>query len=199
MPASWLQSVAEKVLVAQDIGSRAELGVIITSQEMVQQLNQSYLGRDEPTDVLAFSMLPAEGEIRADFPPFIVPPDEIDSMIKDLIISGKLLKKSMKKEGKLPENFQKIKDYFSDENIKTILSGEGDLNELGQKISKTIAYKAPLAIKLANKVIDEGSRLDLKEGLELELSHLSEIFSTKDALEGLNSVVNRQRPAFKGK
>jgi probable rRNA maturation factor len=74
---SWLQSVAEKVLVAQGIGSRAELGVVITSQEMVQQLNQSYLGRDEPTDVLAFSMLPAEGEIGADFPPFVIPPDEM--------------------------------------------------------------------------------------------------------------------------
>jgi enoyl-CoA hydratase/carnithine racemase len=79
------------------------------------------------------------------------------------------------------------------------LSGEGDLNELGQKISKTISYKAPLAIELANQIIDEGSRLDLKEGLELELSHLPEIFSTEDALEGLNSVIKRQRPTFKGK
>jgi len=80
-----------------------------------------------------------------------------------------------------------------------MLSGEGDLNELGQKISKNISYKAPLAIKLANKVIDEGSRLDLKEGLEIELSHLAEVFSTQDALEGLNSVVMRRRPTFKGK
>jgi len=80
-----------------------------------------------------------------------------------------------------------------------VLTGEGDLNELGQKISKTISYKAPIAIKLANQIIDEGSRLDLKEGLELELSHLAEIFSTEDALEGLNSVIKRQRPAFKGK
>jgi probable rRNA maturation factor len=72
---NWLESVAEKVLVAQGIGSRAELGVVISSQERVQQLNQSYLGRDEPTDVLAFPMLPADAEIGADFPPFIIPPD----------------------------------------------------------------------------------------------------------------------------
>ena len=72
---SWLQSVAEKVLVAQGIGSKVELGLVIASQERVQQLNQSYLGRDEPTDVLAFSMLPAEAEIGADFPPFVIPPD----------------------------------------------------------------------------------------------------------------------------
>lgn len=130
---------------------------------------------------------------------YVVPSDEIDDKISELVSSGKILKKSTKKEIELPENFQRIKNYFSDANIQSVLTGEGDLNELGQKISKTISYKAPLAIKLANQVIDEGSRLDLKEGLELELSHLSEIFSTQDALEGLNSVIKRQRPAFQGK
>jgi len=72
---SWLQSVAEQVLVAQGVSSRVELGLVIASQERVQQLNQSYLGRDESTDVLAFSMLPTEGETGADFPPFVTPPD----------------------------------------------------------------------------------------------------------------------------
>ena len=74
---NWLESVAEKVLVAQGISSKVELGLVIASQERVQQLNQSYLGRDEPTDVLAFSMLPAEGEIGADFPTFVIPPDGV--------------------------------------------------------------------------------------------------------------------------
>ncbi|MCK4415535.1 MAG: enoyl-CoA hydratase/isomerase family protein [Thermoplasmatales archaeon] len=130
---------------------------------------------------------------------YVVPPDEIDSKISELINSGKMLKKSSKRMVELPENFQRIKDYFSDANIESVLSGEGDLNELGKKISKTISYKAPLAIKFANQIIDEGSCLDLNKGLEIELSHLSEIFSTQDALEGLNSVIMRRRPIFKGK
>ena len=71
---SWLQSVAEQVLVAQKAGSRVELGLVITSQERVQQLNLSYLGRDEPTDVLAFSAIE---EIGTDFPPFVTPPDGV--------------------------------------------------------------------------------------------------------------------------
>ncbi len=77
LEASWLQSVAEQVLVAQDADSRLELGLVITGQEKVQQLNRSYLGKDEPTDVLAFSMLPeplATGESEA-FSPFVQPPD----------------------------------------------------------------------------------------------------------------------------
>ena len=71
---SWLQSVAEQVLVAQSAVPGVELGLVITGQERVQQLNLSYLGRDEPTDVLAFS---AREEIGADFPPFVMPPDGV--------------------------------------------------------------------------------------------------------------------------
>ncbi len=70
---SWLQSVAKQALVTQDAGSKTELGLVITGQERVQQLNQSYLGKDEPTDVLAFSMLPeplVTGE-------FVQPPDGV--------------------------------------------------------------------------------------------------------------------------
>jgi len=75
----WLQSVAEQVLVAQDAGSKVELGLVITGQEKVQQLNQNYLGKDEPTDVLAFSMLPeplATVESKASSP-FVQPPDGV--------------------------------------------------------------------------------------------------------------------------
>ena len=71
---SWLQSVAEQALVAQDANSGVELGLVVTTQERVQQLNRSYLGKDEPTDVLAFS---AREEIDAEQPPFVQPPDGV--------------------------------------------------------------------------------------------------------------------------
>jgi probable rRNA maturation factor len=69
---SWLQGVAEQVLMAHGVSSNVELGLVIATQERVQQLNRSYLGRDEPTDVLAFSMLPTGGA-----PPFVAPPDGV--------------------------------------------------------------------------------------------------------------------------
>jgi probable rRNA maturation factor len=75
--AGWLQSIAEQALVAQNTDSNAELGLFITSQEKIQQLNLSYLGKDKPTDVLAFSMLSATEEIDADLPPFVSPPDGV--------------------------------------------------------------------------------------------------------------------------
>jgi len=73
----WLQGVAEQVLVAQETGSAVELSLVITSQEKVQELNRSYRGKDEPTDVLAFSMLPTEKKPEADVPPFVTPPDGV--------------------------------------------------------------------------------------------------------------------------
>ena len=164
------------------------------------QRTTRYLGK-ELAKYLIFTgkILDAKSAASIGLVEYIVPQNEIDSKISELITTGKIQKKSMNKEVKLPENFQKIKNYFSDSNIESFLSGKGDLNDLGQKISKTISYKAPLAIKFANKIIDEGFCLNLKEGLELELSYLPDIFSTKDALEGLKSVIKRQRPVFKGK
>ena len=71
---SWLQGIAQQVLVAQGADAEAELGLVIATQERVRQLNRDYLGRDEPTDVLAFS---AREEAGTDFPPFVQPPDGV--------------------------------------------------------------------------------------------------------------------------
>jgi len=73
----WLQSVVGQVLIAQGAGPAVELSLVITSQEQVRELNRSYRGKDEPTDVLAFSMLPAEEKTEADFPSFVSPPDGV--------------------------------------------------------------------------------------------------------------------------
>jgi len=71
---SWLQGIAYQVLVAQGAGAEVELGLVIATQERVKQLNRDYRGRDEPTDVLAFS---AREEVGADLPPFVQPPDGV--------------------------------------------------------------------------------------------------------------------------
>ena len=76
----WLKKVAEQVLVAQRVSANVELGLFIAGGERVQQLNRDYLAKDEPTDVLAFAMLPeqsAQGMTGTDFPPFVIPPDGV--------------------------------------------------------------------------------------------------------------------------
>ncbi|MCB0365267.1 MAG: enoyl-CoA hydratase/isomerase family protein [Bdellovibrionaceae bacterium] len=63
---------------------------------------------------------------------------------------------------------------------------------------KALRSKAPLALSKAMDLIDQGEKLDLNKGLEMELAGLREIFSTADARIGLGSVIKRERPAFKG-
>lgn len=163
------------------------------------QRTTKYIGK-ELAKYLIFTgkILDAETAASIGLIDYVVSPDEIESKIDEIVVSGKITKKAIKEEVKLSEYFQNIKDYFSDKNIQSLLSGKGEFNEIGKKIIKTISFKAPIAINIANKIIDEGSELELKEGLELELKYLSKIFSTNDALEGLNSVITRKRPEFQG-
>ncbi len=55
----WIEGVARRVLEAEGV-SEAELGVLVTGDETVHDLNRRYAGEDKPTDVLSFSL--QEGE-----------------------------------------------------------------------------------------------------------------------------------------
>jgi probable rRNA maturation factor len=71
---SWLGGIVQQALVAQGAGAEVELGLVIATEERVKQLNRDYRGRDEPTDVLAFS---AREEVGTVLPPFVQPPDGV--------------------------------------------------------------------------------------------------------------------------
>jgi 3-hydroxyacyl-CoA dehydrogenase len=73
-----------------------------------------------------------------------------------------------------------------------------DQDPLAEKTAKIIAGKAPLALRFANQIMDEGFKLPVSEAVKLELVHLNEIFSTADALTGLSSV-GKGKPTFVGK
>lgn len=72
LEADWLRSIAEQVLVAENAASEVELGLVITGQARIQELNLVHLDVDAPTDVLAFPMIPEED---SDLPDFVAPPD----------------------------------------------------------------------------------------------------------------------------
>ena len=59
LPEEWLSGIAETTLKAEN-KTEVELGILITGQEMIQELNHRYLREDHPTDVLSFAMLESE-------------------------------------------------------------------------------------------------------------------------------------------
>jgi probable rRNA maturation factor len=67
------------VLTAEDVAP-TELGVVVSDDATVRELNRRYLGVDEPTDVLSFN-LGEEGD-----EPFALPPGEA-APLGEVIIS----------------------------------------------------------------------------------------------------------------
>ncbi|MFC1930596.1 rRNA maturation RNase YbeY [Chloroflexota bacterium] len=101
---SWLQEVVEQVLVAQGTSPDAELSLVITGQERVQELNKCYRDKDAPTDVLAFYMVPEVEQIETGSPHFIAPPDgvlhlgEVIISYPQAVIQAQEQRHSIKKE-----------------------------------------------------------------------------------------------------
>ena len=88
----------------------------------------------------------------------------------------------------------------SQENVARLLSGkppEGVSEEFAAKTAKIVGFKAPVALKLANEIIDQQVGKSMQDAVGIELGRLNDIFSTADALEGLSSL-GRKRPEFKG-
>ncbi len=77
LSADRLREVAQAVLRDEDVAGQATL--VITDDQGIQELNRNYLGRDVPTDVLAFSAQEQAGA-------FVVAP-EMGGYLGDVIVS----------------------------------------------------------------------------------------------------------------
>ena len=99
------------------------------------------------------------------------------------------------------EKWAQIEQLFSDpEKVALLIKGQAPpgSGEMGQKMAKTLAKKAPLALAWANEIMTQGAGLPLDQGLKLELERLTAMFQTKDALEGLSSFMERRPPRYQG-
>lgn len=90
----WARTIARKVLKAEGITPPYEMSLVFTDSETVRKLNRDYRGIDEPTDVLAFYMLPQQGA-DADF---VSPPDDI-THLGEVIISYPKAVEQAKEQG----------------------------------------------------------------------------------------------------
>ena len=78
----WVKKIVRQVLKTEGVAPPYEVSLVFTNSETVKQLNRDYRGVDEPTDVLAFYMLPQK---EADSS-FALPPDGI-TRLGEVIIS----------------------------------------------------------------------------------------------------------------
>jgi len=122
--------------------------------------------------------------------------DDLDAAIATLVAGG-----PSKERRPLPPPpaYRKIADFFEQNDVESIRAGRADTqgDERLEKAMKAMGTKAPIALRIAAALIDEGIRVPLEQGLQMEFSHLHEIFSTRDALAGLLSI-GKARPIFEG-
>jgi probable rRNA maturation factor len=52
----WLKNLARQIQIAENVNARSEMGLVITGDDEIHQLNLKYLDEDRPTDVLSFPM-----------------------------------------------------------------------------------------------------------------------------------------------
>ena len=77
----WARKIAQAVLRAEGVAPPYEVGLVFTDSETVRQLNRDYRGVDEPTDVLAFYMLPQKETDDS----FALPPDGVTRLGEAII------------------------------------------------------------------------------------------------------------------
>jgi probable rRNA maturation factor len=94
----WVRRIAQTVLKAEGVAPPYEVSLVFTDSEAVRQLNRDYRGVDEPTDVLAFYMLPQKGADSS----FALPPDGI-TRLGEVIISYPQAVAQAKEQGHSPE------------------------------------------------------------------------------------------------
>jgi len=194
-------TLAADTIVATERGSMAlpETGIGIYPGLGGTQRTTRYIGRELAKYlVLTGKPLDPETAKAIGLVEYVFPAAEIDDRIAELVRGGKVITKASRGEVALPDDMMAIKELFSNASLEMLLAGDPSLDETGSRLARTISRKAPIAVKIANTLIDEGADIDLDDALQLELDHLSEIFRTRDAYEGLSSVLERRRPSFRG-
>lgn len=127
----------------------------------------------------------------------VVPPDELDAAVREALQEGVVEERA---PVAVPEPYKATAAFFERADAHTLFAGDGagQADPILSRAVKRVARNAPIAVRLAGELIDEGIEMPLDDAIELELKHLVEIFSTRDAYEGLNSI-GKAMPKFEGR
>ncbi len=129
----------------------------------------------------------------------VVAHEELDRTAQRCALEGTLTKNTSRA---LTPELAALEQFFLANRSDTLREGRAETSDnlaLARSM-KPVATKGPVALRIAERLIEEGSRRTLEAGLQMEIDHVVEIFSTEDARIGLSFRANRQvgRPEFVG-
>ncbi len=73
------------------------------------------------------------------------------------------------------------------------------LAEEAKSLAEKLAAKAPVALRIAKKAVNEGIQVSLREGLNLEALYFGILCGTEDKNEGVDAFLKKRKPTYKGK
>jgi enoyl-CoA hydratase/carnithine racemase len=129
------------------------------------------------------STVPAEEARQIGLVDAVVPSEELEAAACRAIHEGL----PPKSERNFSPEQTALEKFFTSYSVATLQAGAADTAGNPRLIvaMRRVAAKPPIALRLAERIIDEGLRRSLEDGLHLEIEHLTEVFSTQDARDGL--------------
>lgn len=145
--------------------------------------------------VFTGQMISAEEALAIGLVDAVVPHEDLDTAVIEA-----MRETADRERPPLSPRHRALETFFAANDVDALREGRADTggNPDLQKAMARVAGKAPIALRLAARLIDEGARRTRADALRLELEHLEEIFGTRDAREGLGSV-GRRAPVFEGR
>ena len=129
----------------------------------------------------------------------LVDPADVEKTIEDISNQGKPTNKYTGAPVRMSEGVQAAIEFYSDDNMNSIMTGqipEGSIEGYASRQIKQLSRTAPIALRMASDLIDVAASTNLEQGLAAELQKLEDIFATKDAYEGLSSLIQGRRPNY---
>jgi enoyl-CoA hydratase len=74
-----------------------------------------------------------------------------------------------------------------------------NLDAEARSLAEKLVAKAPMALRLAKRAVNEGIGVSLREGLNLEANYFGILCGTEDKNEGVDAFLNKRKPTYKGK
>ncbi len=129
----------------------------------------------------------------------VVPPDQLDNVCRAAALGQHAF---AARPARTPDH-DVVEAFFARCGAEDLRTGVADTRgeAAAARAMKLVAGKAPIALRLAESMIDRGMQGTLALGLQQEIDHVTEIFTTADALTGLTFRTGKQlgSPAFEGR
>lgn len=90
-------------------------------------------------------------------------------------------------------------DELSRRGLLSAVCEPDQLQDKALELARTIAGKAPLAVREAKRLVDDALEMPLDIGLTVEQQVLSRLFATADGHEGVAAFVEKREPKFDGR